>query len=304
MPDKKYRILTEASGSLTVGYLISNIQAGGHECVASDIDENCVGRMLADDFVLMPSASDPDLWQYVDNVLTDMSIDIVIPSLDETLQVWAQRKHYFAQRGIAVIVSDPDVIAICQDKWRTFQFFMEHGIPSPETSLTQEYPLVKPRAGRGGVGVQVTQQKVDMNGMISQELLSGTEYTIDVFCSAGSQPEYIVPRRRINVRDGKSTAGVVEKHSDIEAWVRIICKHLHFIGPVNMQCFVLTDGSIKFVEINPRIAGGMALGFAATENWIKLIVHNIINGESIAPKPVKDGLQMRRYYAEVFVSSD
>ncbi|RCW71158.1 carbamoyl-phosphate synthase large subunit [Marinobacter nauticus] len=303
MRDKRYRILTEASGSLTAGYLIKSIQAAGHECIASDINEGCVGSVLADDFVLMPSASDPALWQYVDNVLIDKSIDVVIPSLDETLQAWAQRKHFYAQRGISVVVSEPEAVAICQDKWQTYEFFVEHGIPTARTSLAQEYPLVKPRAGRGGVGVQVAQQKVDMNGMISQELLTGTEYTIDVFCNANSQPVYIVPRRRINVRDGKSTAGVVEQHRGIEDWVRRVCEHLYLIGPVNMQCFVLPDGSIKFVEINPRIAGGMALGFAATENWINLIVRNIVGGESITPGPVKDGLQMRRYYAEVFVSS-
>ncbi|MFC0703508.1 carbamoyl-phosphate synthase large subunit [Marinobacter persicus] len=304
MSGKRYKIMIEASGSLAVGYLISNIQAAGHECIASDIDEESVGKLLADNFILMPLAGDPGLWQHAHDALTEMSIDIVIPSLDETLQGWAQRKQSYAQRGISVIVSDPDVVAICQDKWRTFQFFAEHGIPTAETSLTQDYPLVKPRTGRGGAGVQVTHKKVDMDGMISQEILSGTEYTIDIFCSAESQPEYIVPRRRINVRDGKSTAGVVEKHSGIEAWVRAICKRLRFIGPVNMQCFVLPDGSIKFVEINPRIAGGMALGFAATENWINLIVDNIIEGKPIVPRPIQDGLKMRRYYSEVFATSD
>lgn len=301
---KRYSILTEASGSLTVGYLLKSIQAAGHECVASDITEECVGKVLADDFILMPPASDPNLWPYVDRVITDRSIDIVIPSLDETLHDWALRKHAYASLGISVVISDPEAIAVCQDKWRTYEFFTKHGVPTPRTSRAQDYPLVKPRMGRGGAGVQVTQQEVDMEGMISQELLEGTEYTIDVFCNADSEPVYIVPRRRIDVKDGKSTAGVVERHSEIEEWVRKICGHLPLIGPVNMQCFVLPNASVKFVEINPRIAGGMALGFAATENWINLIVRNIVGGETIKPRPVKDGLKMRRYYAEVFVPAD
>ena len=105
------------------------------------------------------------------------------------------------------------------------------------------------------------------------------------------------------MKDGKSTVGVVERHEGIEHWVRSICKRLPFVGPINLQCFVLPDGTIKFVEINPRIAGGMALGFAATENWIDLIVRNMLYGQSLSPKPVFDGLEMRRYYAEVFVPS-
>jgi carbamoyl-phosphate synthase large subunit len=45
----------------------------------------------------------------------------------------------------------------------------------------------------------------------------------------------------------------------------------------------------------------MALGFAATENWIDLIVRNLIHRELLTPRPVRVGLEMRRYYAEVFV---
>lgn len=301
--DKRYRFLTEASGSLTAGYLIASIQAAGHVCVGSDIDDSCFGSALADDFAVMPRASDPSLWQVIENILIDKNIDIVIPSLDETLLGWAERKNHFSALGVEVILSDPTSVAICQDKWLTYQFFADNGIPTPLTSLSQQYPLVKPRLGRGGVGVRVTDKPTQMDGLVSQELLAGIEYTVDVFCDRDSKPIYVVPRRRVNVKDGKSTAGVVECHDGIANWVRTICERLPFVGPINIQCFVLTDGTIKFVEINPRIAGGMALGFAATENWIDLIVRNMLHGQSLFPKLIADGLEMRRYYAEIFVPS-
>lgn len=303
LPQTQYRILTEASGSLTAGYLISSIKQAGHVCIASDIDTRCFGSVLADEFVVLPCANDPSLWEIIKKVLIDKKIDVVIPSLDETLLGWSERKNYFSSLGVQVILSDSASVAICQDKWLTFQFFAENGIPTPRTSLSQQYPLVKPRLGRGGVGVSITDEPIQMNGMVSQELMTGIEYTIDVFCNRDAKPVYIVPRRRINVKDGKSTAGVVERHEGIEHGVREICEILPFIGPINIQCFVLPNGTIKFIEINPRIAGGMALGFAATENWIDLIVRNIINGQSLSPKPVFYGLEMRRYYAEVFVPS-
>ena len=69
-------------------------------------------------------------------------------------------------------------------------------------------------------------------------------------------------------------------HPQIIKWVKRICKQIPF-GPINIQCFICKDGSVKFVEINPRIAGGMALGFAATENWINLIVDHFIFGKKI-----------------------
>ena len=57
------RILTEASGSLTAGYLINSIKESGYLAVASDIEETSVGKYLADDFILMPSADDLQLWK-------------------------------------------------------------------------------------------------------------------------------------------------------------------------------------------------------------------------------------------------
>jgi carbamoyl-phosphate synthase large subunit len=302
MNDRKYRILTEASGSLTAGYLIKSVGQAGHVCVASDIDPHCFGGVLADDFVLMPRADDPELWQKIERLLVEARIDVVIPSLDETLLGWSERSASLRARlGVQVVVSDPETVAICQDKWRTYQFLTASAVPTPATSLSQDYPVVKPRFGRGGSGVRIAGPPVNMGSMISQELLSGVEYTVDVFCDRDAQPVYVLPRRRMDVRDGKSTNGVLEKNESISGWVVEICRRLKFVGPVNLQCFVLPDGAVRFVEINPRIAGGMALGFAATENWIGLIVRNILEGEPIVPVPIHWGLEMRRYYAEVFI---
>lgn len=142
-----------------------------------------------------------------------------------------------------------------------------------------------------------------MDGMISQELLTGQEYTVDVLCNKDSQPVYIVPRKRIGVKEGKSTGGVTVNHSEIIYWIKKICSQLAFEGPINIQCFDCNEAGIKFTEINPRIAGGMALGFAATENWIPLLVKHFVYGKEISNmKPIQYGMMMRRFYAEVFVS--
>jgi carbamoyl-phosphate synthase large subunit len=298
----KWRILTEASGSLTSAYLIHSIREAGYQCVASDIDEFSVGRYLSSDFIKMPSKEDPLLWEIIQTQVVKKKVNVVIPSLDETLIDWSKRKEYFAALGVHVIVSDSDTIDICQDKWLTFNFFKEHEIPTPRTSLNQDFRVVKPRRGRGAKGIKITDSPTNMKGMISQEFIKGVEYSIDVFCDFNSSPIYIVPRRRIKVIDGKSTSGIVEKVPKIERWIKVVCNKLRFIGFVNFQAFVQDDGSVKFIEINPRLAGGMALGFAATENWIFLVVKNLIERDPISKKPVQYGLQMKRYYAEVFIN--
>ena len=295
------RILTEASGSLVSAYLIKAIQDAGHEAVASDVSPEVAGRYLADDFIRMPDAADPDLWPQTGRLLDEHRIDLVIPSFDGTLLGWAQRRFDPAgEHPTRVMVSDPRVVETFTDKWLAARFFAAHDIPTPRTSLSQEHALVKPRLGRGGKGILITDERVDMAGMISQEVASGDEYTVDVLCDLAGEPLYVVPRTRGLVRDGKSTQGVVVDHPEVDAVVRRLCEAARFRGPVNVQVFADGD-DVTVIEVNPRVAGGMALGFAATENWIPLICRMLEERPVAANAPVAWGMQMMRFYAEVFV---
>jgi len=295
------KIFVEASGSMVSAFMIEAIKDAGYISVASDVSEDAIGRFLADEFVVVPKSSDTQLWSKQIELVRNQSVDLIFPSLDETLLGWAERKHQFSEWGIDVIISPPATIKTFTDKWRTYKFFKKNDIPSPETSLAQDYPLVKPINGRGAVGVRVENEQISMDGLISQEILNGTEYTIDVLCGFDGNPLYIVPRIRKGVVAGKSTQGQVQTNSRIEEYVRNICSKTMFHGPINLQCFELENGEIKFIEINPRIAGGMALAFAATENWVEVVIEQMLNGKKFVPKSVRNNTKMYRYYKEVFI---
>ena len=294
------RIMTEACGSLVAGQMIKAIQEAGHTAVGSDIDTFNAGYCLADGFITVPRYDMPNLWEATEQALIENNIDIVLPSFDETLHGWALRKEHFAQKGIHVIISPAETIAIFQDKWETYKFFENHNIPCPATALDQKYPLVKPRQGRGSEGVRCPETSIPMDGLISQEIATGEEYTIDALFDREGQLIYCVPRKRLGVQKGKSTRGIVLRNDGIVRYVKKISQKARFIGPVNLQCFIEGD-SISFIEINPRIAGGMALGFAATENWITPMINNLVHRKAIIPRTVQYGMKMARYYAECFI---
>ena len=297
---EKHKILLEASGSLTASFLIKSVQDSGNIAVASDIAD-CAGFHLADEFIILPKISDPNLWDFTIQELLKRKVKFVIPTFDETLLEWSNRKDELAKIGIHVLISDPKTLEICQDKWNTYQFFNSNNIPTPNSSLAYEFPLVKPRNGRGGSGIYINPINPNMDGQISQELLTGQEYTIDVLCDHEHKPVYVIPRTRLNVKDGKSIMAQTVNHEKIENLVKDICSKINFTGPVNIQCFESESGEIKFTEINPRIAGGMALGFQASENWINLMINNIFNQKPIHPKSIRFGLKMMRYYSELYI---
>jgi len=136
--------------------------------------------------------------------------------------------------------------------------------------------------------------------MITQDYIEGVEYTVDVLCDISGEPIYIVPRKRLGVVDGKSTGGVVVEHEAIKEAVIKVCASTHFIGPINIQCIETKNNELYFIEANPRVAGGMALSFAATQSWVAPIVNNIVNQINIKPLDIDYGLKMFRYYNEVF----
>lgn len=297
----KKRILTEASGSLVSAYLIRAIKESGNVAIASDIDKNNHGYCLADDFIEMPLSNDPELWSKIEKKLIERKVDMVIPSFDETLMGWSKRKQYFYKKGINIIISDSDSLEIYLDKYKAFKFCKLHNVPTPKTSLSQEYKIVKPRFGRGGSGIYIGDEKKDMKNMISQEYIKGVEYTVDCLFDKNGKPIYIIPRQRIDIKDGKSTKGIVKKHNEIEKLIKKMSKEAPLIGPINFQFIETDDNLLYFLEVNPRIAGGMALGIAASENWINPIIDNFINNISIKPKDIKYNLKMFRYYAESFI---
>ena len=298
---KQIRILTEAAGCLASSSGIRNIQKAGFVCVGTDANPDCFAKVLCDEFYCVPFASDPNSMSFLEQLCIDKKIDLVIPSLDEGMIKWAKKKAELEKKGIAVAISPEKTIEICEDKWLTYLFFKNNGIPTPKSSLENIYPLVKPRLGRGGSGIHINEKDVDMTDMISQELLIGTEYTIDVLCDLNGKPIYIVPRKRIGVKDGKSTGGIVVENKDIIKWVEKICDSLLFQGPINIQCFVDDDNAVKFTEINPRLGGGTPLGMAATENWFPIIVDLFVYKKNSHNKvPIQYGLKMGRFYDEVF----
>jgi len=306
MNGKKIKILLEGAGSpVFMGHLTSAIMAG-MEVVACDIQPLALGLLKSHKGYIVhrlkeTTESLPDMI----NLCKRENIDIVIPSIDEELLRWVRWKEYLrTSANTLMLISPEETIQICQDKWETYKFFKSIKIPTPQTNQTARYGyIIKPRRGRGSKGIFEAGRAIDMRGRISQQFIMGTEYTTDVLCSLEGKPIYIVTRERIKVMDGKMFIGKVVKDKEIEAYIKTILKHLQIVGPANIQCIKSTRGYYKFIEINPRISGGLALSMAATENWFSLFL-KILAGEKIKPKPIQYGLMTLRSWCDYFVKPE
>jgi carbamoyl-phosphate synthase large subunit len=113
----------------------------------------------------------------------------------------------------------------------------------------------------------------------------------------------VVPRHRIETRDGEISKGRTVKNSAIISEGRRLAEALPgAFGAITAQCFVTAQGEIRFIEINPRFGGGFPLSAAAGADFPGWLIR-LATGEDpdIAIDGWRDGVTMLRYDEAFFL---
>jgi len=250
-------------------------------------------------------------------------VKLLVPTVDLDLKLLAQNKPKFAALGCRVLVSDPQVIDICQDKRKTYKFLLKNKFDTPATISIRtalknrkskiDFPLFLKRwDGSAGRGNAVANNREELlfyakriPNPICQELVEGTEYTCDVYVDFGMNVRCVVPRKRIEVRAGEVSKGQVAKNAHIMSEATTLVEKLG-AGPgvITLQLFLTGDGSIKYIEINPRFGGGAPLSIKAGADFPKWILQELTGQKpNIRPVGIKDNLVMLRYDSEVWLGA-
>jgi len=246
-------------------------------------------------------------------------VRLLVPTVDLDLRSLSRNAAKFAAAGCRVLVSDPQVIDICQDKRKTYKFLLRNSFDTPATlsirtalkNSQYKYPcFLKPWDGSAGKGNAIAKNRRELSfyakkipNPICQELVEGTEYTCDVYVDFGMNVRCVVPRKRIEVRSGEMSKGQVVRNARIMSEAAVLVEKLG-AGPgvITLQLFLTGDGRIKFIEINPRFGGGVPLSIKAGANFPRWILQELTGRKPrIRPGGFKDGLTMLRYDSEVWL---
>jgi len=313
-----FTVLRTAAGAVVAPFMIKALKSiPDVRVVAVDADPLSCGFLLADKYYTVPAVASLEFLPMMLKICKQESVDLLFPDLDEELPLLAEGKNEFEAIGTSILISNPTTIRTCYDKYYTYQFLQEHGIPTPKTYLPEQlseqdvqFPLiVKPRCGRGSKNVFKARSWKELQFLIEyienpiiQEFVNGIEYTIDTLSDLEGNFLYCSIRQRIATDSGISIKGRTISHPDIYKYTKHIVERLKIIGPGCLQCIESNDGEVKFTEVNPRIGGGAVLSLAAGAPIVTDIV-KLVRGE--APdglKAYQTGLIMLRYWEEVFTS--
>lgn len=289
----------------------NNLGVNGN-VIAVDINHTAPALHFADYYELVPRINSADYIDSLISVIKKYNINLIIPTIDTELQVLADNKTRIKKEtGAIVMVSDPVVIDICNNKFKSAEFFKKNGFAVPKTLTLQDiedknyaFPLfIKPLNGSSSVNAFKVNTERELSFFIDyiddpivQECVSGIEYTIDAFIDFNGKLISAVPRQRLQTRGGEILKGVIDMNENIISDITRMIDKLKPIGHITIQGFLGEDNIFRYIEINPRFGGGAPMSIKAGANSCEWL-YKIMNGTDIesAEITVKDRMVFSRF---------
>lgn len=272
--------------------------------------------MVADGWFMVPSLANPNYINELIETCKINSIHLIIPTIDTELFLLAANERLLKENGINVVISTETIIEKCRDKRLIHDFFELNGIEVAEEYAKDnlKFPLfIKPSDGSRSIDTflieditALTDYHCQNDKFMFLEYLDPSEndeYTCDAYYGRDNILKCVVPRKRIEVRDGEVNKGKTEKNE----LVNYIKKNLGVIegarGCLTMQFFLNKKTRRKVaIEINPRFGGGYPLSYLAGANFPKWIIDEYLLDKKIDYfEDWEDNLLMLRYDNEIII---
>ncbi len=274
-----------------VKYFKDVLGKDGHVHVCNS-DDKTVAFHYADKAVISPLIYNEEYVPFLLNYCKENSIDIVVSLFDIDLPILSKNKDKFEKIGTKVIVSTPELIEICNDKWKTYLFLKENGFNVPKTYLTLQktmlalesgelkYPIViKPRFGCGSIALSIAEDELALlyyysrnvrtinksylkyesdsveDKIIFQELLDGQEYGADVINDLNGEFQTVNIRKKIAMRAGETDIAELVCDTEIEKTLERLGKITKHVGNMDVDVFMV-DKKPYVLEMNARFGGG------------------------------------------------
>ena len=285
---------------------------------ASDANPTLSGAcQVADGYFKVPFVTHPDYFNVLVKECNSRDINLLIPTIDTELLPLAQNRTLLEQNGITPIVASTEFVGKCRDKRQIHKFFEEHNVSVAKEFTKEDYTLplfIKPIDGSRSVDTYLIKDQKDLTDYhFENEKLMFLEYldhdvynefTCDLYYGKDNMLKCVVPRKRIEVRDGEVYKALTVKNLLVDYIKKNLAKVEGAVGCLTAQFFVHgTEDKIRAIEINPRFGGGYPLSYLAGANYPKWVLEEFILGKQIEENfdCWEKDLLMIRYDDEILV---
>jgi carbamoyl-phosphate synthase large subunit len=317
--DRPARVLVTGAGGPAAVSFMEAVDDGETEVWAVDIDPHAAGLYLVDAAHrgLVPRGDSPDLVPVLLDLCERLGIDVLVPTVDTELLPVVEASDAFAAVGTRILANSPAALATCLDKWALYEACVG-AVPVPETHVVSTsldasslpWPrIIKPRAGSGSRGVELLSGPSELDrfprdgSLILQELLPGTELSLDVLARADGGVVAVVPRTRLKVDSGIAVAGCTVADPALDELGRGVAAQVGLTSVANVQVKQHADGGYRLLEVNPRLPGSMPLTVAAGVDMPSLALADVL-GHPVPERVEFQELAMVRSWKQTFLPVD
>lgn len=280
----------------------------GDKIVATDMQLSAPALTAADVKIQVPAVYDPNYIDITLGICKEHKIDALLCLNDLELPILAENKAKFEALGVTVIVSDPEVIDICFDKYKTAQWVESIGLNAPKTYVRLAdakaalakgeiaFPLfMKPRWGSGSIGLEsiADMEELDIyynllmkkikktilatasvgdEYIMIQEKLGGKEFGLDVMNDLKGNNVAVSVKQKLAMRAGETDKAITVDLPEVREMGAAIGRNLKHFGNLDVDIMQRANGDYCVLELNPRFGGGYPFSYEAGVNMPKAIL--------------------------------
>lgn len=271
----------------------------------------------ADTHYIVPRMTEAGYLDTILDICRLESIGAVLPLQEDELFLIASHRKLFTDKGITPIVSDPEMIELCRDKFAFYKYLKKNDFPVITScdsfdsfrqmlkSGDMKLPVfLKPSRGCGSTGIQKIEQ-MDLlevlchnqkEACIIQNYADGMEFGADIYVDLLTQELITVfIKKKLRMRAGETEKSVSYWDDELYFLIKKVVAALHLIGPIDMDIFQI-NGQYYISEINPRFGGGYPHAYNCGIDFPHLIAENLSGREN---KPeignYEEGVCMLKY---------
>jgi len=314
-------VLVTGVGGSAVGYQILHallLLGEKYRVVTTDADPFSFGLYQVKNGYVVPRAQDPAYIPAILQVVQTEKVNVILPGTEPEVKILTEHRSQFEAVGCIVIVSPPEVVKLCSNKWTLHLWLTQNKFGAPRTTLADNwrdlvrevgFPLVgKPTEGSGGsrnVAILGNEAEVkrylddhagEARQIVFQEYIGATdeEYTVGVLISQEGEliDSIVVHRKLVGMSLGAKriinghpcvlstgySQGIIIKHPIIQRACEDVALQLGIRGPANIQCRLIGD-ELKIFEVHPRFSGTSSIRADVGFNEPDVLIRNFLLGE-------------------------